>query len=76
MEIRETAGRVFIDNKRSSHQEIPPPRSCVCPPLFKMIDFLKNDAHFDILIGVLIVLGYFVFNGIEGIQSVIYKIMN
>ena len=24
MEIRETAGRVFIDNKRSSHQEIPP----------------------------------------------------
>ena len=27
MEIRETAGRVFIDNKRSSHQEIPP--SCL-----------------------------------------------
>ena len=24
MEIRETAGRVFIDNKRSAHQEIPP----------------------------------------------------
>ena len=29
-----------------------------------------------ILIGVLVVLGYFIFNGIEGIQSVIYKIMN
>ena len=24
MEIRETAGRVFIDNKRSSHQELSP----------------------------------------------------
>ena len=24
MEIRETAGRVFIDNKRPAHQEIPP----------------------------------------------------
>ena len=29
-----------------------------------------------ILIGVLVILGYFIFNGIEGIQSVIYKIMN
>ena len=38
----------------------------------------KYQANYRtlILIGFLIVLGYFVFNGIEGIQSVIYKIMN
>lgn len=29
-----------------------------------------------ILIAFLLILGYFVFNGIEGIQSVIHKIMN
>ena len=53
MEIRETAGRVFIENKRSSHQEIPP-----LPPLSPLNCFLKlpfhGDSAGDILSAVLI----------------------
>lgn len=38
----------------------------------------NSQANFRtlILIAFILILGYFVFNGIEGIQSVIHKIMN